>query len=201
MLLSQTKEITDEQIDSLIFDCCYEPPHKSDYIILLGGATENAIRRAKIAAKLYARCECGKIVATGGVEQDIDGKRDKECYIMRRVLLNEGVPANAIIVEPRAADTVENMACSFVEICKDRTVWDVENITVVTDPFHLRRSIFLAQTFFPDFIKIHGYTEGADEQRLRHKNDETLKKCIDLEIGLFRYLIAKGILQDIELFQ
>lgn len=199
MFLSQTDELTEEQIDSLIFDCCYDSPKKSDYVILLGGSTESAIKRAEIAADLYKKCGCGKIIATGGVEQEIDGRREKECAIMRRVLVSNGVPQDAIIEEPRATDTVENMVCSLAEICKDKIIWDVRSVTVVTEPFHLRRSLFLAQTFLPSFITIHGYTDGADKQRVQRKNDRALKKCIDLEIGLFRYLISKGIMNDIQL--
>ena len=41
---------------------------------------------------------------------------------------------------------------------------EVKSITIITEPFHMARSLQLAKMLCPKFLAIHGYTEKMEEQ-------------------------------------
>lgn len=198
MFLSQMKAeaITQEQIDEILFSEKFDRAVKSDYAILLGTAPKYASCRAKIAASFYRKGGTQKIIASGAAVSDKD---ITESAFMISELIKFGVPAEAIIEEPHAFDTIQNMTCSLTEICRRTNIMDVESITVVTEPFHVKRAVCLAELLLPKFISIYSYTEGLAQQRKEWKTDERLNNCVKNEIIILRRLIAKGRIKDIRL--
>ncbi len=191
----QAENLTNAQIDGILFSENYETVVKSDYAILLGTAPEYAKIRAEIAASFYKKGGTEKIIASGAaVSSDV-----AECSVLRGELISLGVPESAIIEEPRAYDTIQNFTCALTEICKRADIMQVKNITVITEPFHIKRAMCLAKLLLPEFIKIYGYTEGVDEQREEWKGDDRLNKCVKNEIVILKDLLAKGRIGDIEL--
>lgn len=188
-------DLSAEEVDGVLFSADYLPL-ESDYIILLGTAPQYAPRRAEIAASLYQRLGGVKIIATGGAVSD---KSVTECAVMKETLLKCGVPEAEIIEEPRACDTIQNITCSLTEMCKNTDIMSVKNVTVVSEPFHMRRSLLLARILLPQFIAVNGYTEGVEEQRKIWKKDERLHGCVKTEIEILRGLIAKGRIEDIRI--
>ncbi|HBN12199.1 MAG TPA: hypothetical protein DD415_01130 [Clostridiales bacterium] len=178
-----------DKTDAILFSDNYGEVIKSDYAVLCGTAPEYAGVRAAIAASFYKKGGTEKIIASGAAVSD---KSVTECAVLKRELLKLGVPEDAIIEEPRAYDTIQNMTCSLTEICKRTDIMQVESITVITEPFHIKRALCLAKLLLPEFIKIYGYTEGVDEQREGWKTDERLNKCVKNEIAILKQLAEKG---------
>ena len=176
-------------IDKVLFSEDYGKAMKSDFAILCGTAPEYAKIRAKIAASFYKKGGTEKIIVSGAAVSD---KSVTECSVLRDELIKLGVPSEAIIDEPRAYDTIQNMACSLTEICKRTDIMRVESITVITEPFHIKRALCLAKILLPQFIKVYGYTEGAEYQRKAWKTDERLKNCVENEIKILTQLAEKG---------
>lgn len=75
----------------------------------------------------------------------------------------------------------------------------VKSITVITEPFHMKRALYLAKILLPRFIKIYGYTEGVAKQRGQWKTDERLNSCVKNEITILQQLAEKMQIKDFEL--
>lgn len=188
--------ITDEQIDGVLFGAITLPPYKADFAILCGTAPEYVDFRVRIAASFFGNGYADKLIVSGAAVSD---KSVTESEYMRQKLIKLGVPSDAIIEERRAYDTIQNMTCSLTEICKRCDVFAVKSIAVITEPFHMRRSLCLARLLLPDFINVFPYTEGIDVQRAQWKTDERLNNCVKTEIAILQSLIGKGMIEDIEL--
>ena len=197
MFLSQMATgLTQEMIDEILFSEPYDKIIKSDYAILLGTDPKYALFRAEIAASFYRKGGTQKIIASGAAVSD---NSITESAFLYRELIKLGVPEEAIIEEPYARDTIQNMVFSLAEICKRELVTEVESVTVITEPFHMRRAMGLANALLPRFFKIYGYTEGIVRQREAWKSDERLNCCVNTEISILRQLIENGRIEDIKL--
>lgn len=196
MFLSQTNTnaLTRETIDKILFSKPYDKAVKSDYAILLGTDPKYALSRAEVAASFLRKGGTQKIIASGAAVSD---KSITESAFLHRELLKFGVPEEAIIEEPCANDTIQNMIFSLAEIAKRQNVTEVESITIITEPFHMRRALFLANALLPRYLKIFGYTEGIARQREEWKIDERLNRCVYTEIAILRQLIESGCGEDI----
>lgn len=186
------KKSIDDDLTGAIFSTRHSEIIKSDYAVVLGCAPEQAIKRAEYALHFYERGGTQKIIASGGVKHEYRGEKLSESLIMRSWLLEHGVPESAVIVEESAEDTVQNMVCSLAVMCKSGDICDVKNITVITDPFHMLRSLLLAKIYLPDYFIIHGYGEGWEEQRELARHDGEFRKTLKNELELTRAFLRVG---------
>lgn len=131
-----------DKIDNVLFGENYQKVVKSDYAIVCGTAPEYSWIRAKIAASFYNKGGAKQIIVSGAAVSD---KSVTECSVLQSELRKLGVPADAIVEEPRAYDTIQNMTCSLTEICKRTDIMEVKSITVITEPFHMKRAVLLAK--------------------------------------------------------
>ena len=198
MFLSECdyEDLTHEQIDKLLFSADLEKPVKSDYAILLGTAPEFAVVRARIAAEYFHAGGADRIVTTGGAVND---KTVTESAVMRAKLEQLGVPSDCIIDEPTAQDTVQNMTCSVTEICRRCNIYEVGTVAIISEPFHMRRALCLADMFLPRFIKAVGYTRDIAAQRDGWKTDDRLARCVRTEVDLLKYYISRKVIADIRI--
>jgi uncharacterized SAM-binding protein YcdF (DUF218 family) len=102
--------------------------------VLSGGRPSSTLAaRVHHAAGLYARRRVRLIIATGGV-----GKHPPaEAEVMGRVLGEEGVPDDAVMLEDRALNTWDS--ARFVTGMAKRL--GVSDVLVVTDPLHCVRTV------------------------------------------------------------
>jgi uncharacterized SAM-binding protein YcdF (DUF218 family) len=102
--------------------------------VLSGGRPSSTLAaRVHHAAGLYARRRVRLIIATGGV-----GKHPPaEAEVMGRVLGEEGVPDDAVMLENRALNTWDS--ARFVTDMAKRL--GVSDVLVVTDPLHCVRTV------------------------------------------------------------
>ena len=105
----------------------------------------------------------------------------------------------AQLIASGAAVSDKNMTCALTEICKHADIMKVERITVITEPFHMKRALCLAKILLPSFIRIYGYTEGCERQRELWKNDERLKNCVENEVKILKQLVEQGRIEDLGL--
>ncbi|GAB4300293.1 MAG: hypothetical protein Kow0058_15690 [Roseovarius sp.] len=103
-----------------------------------GGRPSAALRRRALhAARLYAEGRVRRILASGGPP----GADPTEAELIRRLCRDAGVPASAILTEPRAASTEENIRFSL-PILREA---GMTRVCLVTDRFHARRAAMLAR--------------------------------------------------------
>jgi len=121
---------------------------EADVIVLLGGGaddksvdisgvgtpTDSMAARMMTAARLYRRLDA-PIIVTGGA---LFNATQSEAVIVRRLLVDLGVPAARIILEDKARDTMEN-ARYTKSIC---TAQGFKQPLLVTSVLHLKRSLW-----------------------------------------------------------
>ncbi|TSC62373.1 MAG: hypothetical protein Athens041674_498 [Parcubacteria group bacterium Athens0416_74] len=105
-------------------------------------------RRAAKAVELYRAGKVGKILVTG----DNGALTYDEVTPVRKYLLEAGIPAGDIFLDHAGFDTYSSMY-------RARDVFLAGSITVVTQDFHLPRSVYIARHLG---IEAYGITAGGD---------------------------------------
>jgi uncharacterized SAM-binding protein YcdF (DUF218 family) len=100
------------------------PPSPADAILVLGGETP---RRSAKAADLFNAGLAPRVFVSGG----------GDATIIRRYLIQEGVPADRITIEDRSTTTWEN-AQFIAPVLRNH---NVRRVLLVTSWFHTRRAV------------------------------------------------------------
>ena len=151
MLVSQLTEeqLTDEQIQRLLFDGIVDGGQQADCILVLG--SRKAVEyRVPVAVTAYRAGRAPRLLMSGGAMEPIP-----EAEWMRQKAVELGVPDENILVESQSRNTVENMLYSLVTL--QRAFWlnRVHSILLVTTVCHMRRSLHIARYLFPAHIKVY----------------------------------------------
>ncbi len=102
--------------------------------VLSGGRPSRTLEaRVRHAARLYREGKVGLIVPTGGLGEH----PPSEAEVMARILREEGVPEDAVIVEDRALNTWDS--ARLVAGMAEKL--GVGGVLVVTDPLHCVRTV------------------------------------------------------------
>jgi uncharacterized SAM-binding protein YcdF (DUF218 family) len=165
--------------------------------ILLGGNPGNSLPRALAAAELYRSGRVEYIIPSGGVEWEIDGEMISESRYMRRILIENGVPEDAIILEDETRTTKENMIYATLQINRNLH-WDkVDHIIIVTSRSHMKRSIALAKAFLPRKLTVSAYP--ANHEAVVAGMPESEGKWIAKELNLIKALVDNRLVEDMEI--
>ncbi len=113
---------------------------EADVIIVLGSGLRRdnrpgpaLARRSRHAADLYAQGLASTVICTGGYTA---GRTRSEAEGCREMLIENGVPEDAILIEDQSRSTEENALYSH-EIMREN---GFENAILVSDGFHLLRA-------------------------------------------------------------
>lgn len=198
-------EVTKEYIASMPFEEKYnfvcgdivDDGMSAPVALLLGGNPNNAIPRAKAAAELYHSGRVSHIVPSGGVEWDFFGEQVSEAHYMKRVLMENGVPEEAIILENEARTTKENMIYGTLQINRKLRFEKVDHVIIVTSRSHMKRSIALAKAFLPRKVSVSAYP--ANHEAIIAGMPESEGKWIAKEFDLIKGLVDSGLVEDMEI--
>ncbi len=167
--------------------------------LLLGSAPQHAIHRATAAAALYRAGRVAHIVPSGGVAWEHEGKTLTEAELMAQILMENGVPKEAIIMENEARTTKENMIYGTLQINRALSFDKMRRVIIVTSIEHMKRSMGLAKCYLPRHAELFAYPavpyEGVTEWL---KNAENVSR-LDHELKMIKKLITCGEMADIEL--
>lgn len=152
------EDLTEEIIDSLLFDGLADTGENVDCIIVLGSIKASQYR-VPVAVDAYLKGRANKIMLCGGSVRQFQNEESSqiECteaeHMYKRVL-ELGVPAEDIILENTSQNTVENILCALVEL--QRTFWvnRVNKVLLVTATYRMRRSLAIARYLFPPHIEV-----------------------------------------------
>lgn len=154
---------------------------KYDAILLLGygldendQATQELRLRVKAAARAYRDGYSQIIVACGGTTE---GHHISEAEVMEKLLLEEGVPKTAILLENKSQITIENMrfAAQVLGGAKGRRV------LVVTSDYHVRRSVLTAMRAG---FRAKGYAAVLEhDESWQEKKSKELAYTVDMLLG------------------
>jgi uncharacterized SAM-binding protein YcdF (DUF218 family) len=118
-----------------------DAPESSDVIIVLSGDNYDAVRAARAAA-LFRAGMAPHVVATGRSLRSYATTTD----LMKRDLVDHGVPAAAIIPLTHRADDTREEAVAVSEFVHSRG-W--KKILLVTSNYHTRRSEYIYERTLP----------------------------------------------------
>ena len=122
-----------------------QPPEKLDYIIVLGAKVNGtqpsgALRnRIDVASEYLHENPETLVIASGGQGPD-EGISEAECIF--RGLTQRGIDESRLIMEDKSTSTLENLTYSLSLVEKD-----MPSIGLVTNNFHVYRSMKIAETF------------------------------------------------------
>lgn len=198
-------EVTKEFIAQMPFEAKYDficgnivdDGKSAPVAILLGGNPNNAVPRAKAAAELYRSGRISYIVPSGGVEWDFFGEQVSEANYMKRVLIENGVPEEAIILENEARTTKENMIYGTLQINRKLHFEKVDHVIIVTSRSHMKRSIALAKAFLPRKVTVSAYP--ANHEATIAGLNESSGAWIAKELDLIKKLVDSGVVEDMEI--
>lgn len=154
-------------------------------IIVLGAAvwpgerpSPTLLRRSRKAAQLWAEGGYDRVIASGGVGQH----PPSEAEIMRRILTENGVPGDAILLEDRSTSTETNARYSLALL---GSLADTR-ITVVTDGTHCRRA---GMIFRDQGARVQ--TVPADDAAPPPRRAVQVKQCLREMLALAWYRIRR----------
>ena len=166
--------------------------------ILLGTIPQRAYVRAKACADLYNQKRVDYIIASGGVKWEVDGEKVSEADYMKSVLMSFGVPENVILLDNEARTTKENMICSTLVISRNFRFENVEDVIIVTEDFHMKRSLALAKAFLPRKFKISAYPAFVGPIAEVIKANVGIENIIDNALRLINNLALTRVIEDEE---
>jgi len=196
---NRLNELTDDQMDRIVFDHCEDDGMSGLAAILLGGIPEVLRERTQAAAQLYHEGRISCIIPTGGVAWDTELGHMTEAECMTLLLKEYGVPEEAILIENQATTTRENML--YASILMERTFHPRGNyrVYIVTSPAHLRRSMALAKLYLPRTAQLSG-CPGVCPKGMPGvwMTDSFQRKRVFREVELLKSTIDAGDIEDIE---
>lgn len=124
---------------------------KSDIAIILGAAASDSkvspVFRERInhGIWLYKNGYVKKLLLTGGTAE---GNTHSDAYIAMQYTLSQGVPREAILLEEESTITLENLNNAKKIMARE----GYSSATIVSDPLHMKRSLYLAEYKEKDFV-------------------------------------------------
>lgn len=122
----------------------------SHTIIVLGFRTKkngqpNLILKSRLdkALDLSKELIIKKMIVTGSAVHN----QFVEAEVMKKYLVENGIPEEKIILENQARNTVENAQYSLQIVSK----YHLENVIVITSPYHKKRTKIIFDQFFKDY--------------------------------------------------
>ena len=188
-----------EEVASIAYGGCRDDGETADVALLLGSSPINCRERAECAAALYHSGRVRAIIPSGGVAWEVNGEMSTEASLMARILMENGVPEDAIIMENEAQNTAENMIYGSLQITRRVGIQNITSVCVVTSASHLRRSMELARLFLPRWIRLSGCPANLPEDiPAALRGDERLLRLARLEVSLLHGLVEFGLIGDVE---
>lgn len=180
-----------------------DKPQPADAIFLIGGIGE---RRPLQAAKLYHGGYAHKILITGGVGVHQEHSGETEASFYRKVLLREGVPSEAIVLEEKALNTGENITFGMERI--QEVAGRQNKLILVARSFLTLRAVATFRKHYPD-IQVLSCSDpetldqyikavpGEEERRIELLRNE-LRKIIEYpDLGFMDYTEVPELLKKL----
>ena len=150
------------------FLCLKEEPKKADVIVGFGNFNTDIARRA---AELYHQGYAPKVLFTGGLGRNTQGLLpEPEAVRFARVAMDQGVPAQDILLEDQSANTAENIR--FTRRLLEEKGLPHGRILGVHQPFMERRIQAAMGVYWPELdfsvtspqVTIPEYLQRAQQQ-------------------------------------
>lgn len=155
MKVSSLKKIDlkDEIIDKILYKDLQYSGESAECVMVLGSMKAPQYR-VPVACDLYFKGKVNKILLCGGKERKTKDASLTEFQLMKNKAMDLGVKEEDLLLEENSLTTKENIFCSLLSLDREFKLSNLRKIILVTSSYHLRRSIMMAKTYFPKWIKI-----------------------------------------------
>ena len=162
--------------------------------------TVTTLSLTKAAAELYFASRVRYIVPSGGVKWELPDGTYTEAEYMQKVLLELGVPEEAIVMENQATTTKENMLYATLLMNRLLGLHGMHRVYIATSQSHMRRSIRYARILLPAHLEVMPYPAkgGLEAKDVWHKTEDGRMRA-ERELKWIKVEIDRGTLEDIEI--
>ena len=136
-----------------------------------GSPQPSLIARVDRAAELYRAGLAPRLVLSGGAAR----ARMTEAGVMRELLVERGIPLQAIELDIRARSTEENFACGMPILAEKAA----RTVLVVTEPWHMPRALYQARRYQGDVELLPAPAAQSPEwQELRRRSQHLFAEAV-----------------------
>jgi vancomycin permeability regulator SanA len=155
MKVSEIKyeDLSNDIINKILFEGIVDNGEKACCAMVLGSNKAHRYR-VPVAAMLYIQKRVTKLLLCGGNIMITENGDYTEAEIMRQKAIELGVLSCDILKEEISLTTKENMICGLLPLEREFKLSAIDKIILVTTTYHMRRSLLMARTYFPDWITI-----------------------------------------------
>lgn len=187
------KDITREIVDKVLYENMEYTGETAEIAIVLGSSKATKYR-IPMAVKLYQENKIQKILCCGGRKFNEYGKKT-EAFAMKEKAIELGVKEDDILIESESETTKENILNAVKAIRTHCNMDRMNQVILVTTSFHMKRSILLAEKYFPKHVKI--IPCPADDIKTRrdtwYQNKVGYERAVGEVIGIADYARKKEI--------
>jgi uncharacterized SAM-binding protein YcdF (DUF218 family) len=128
-----------------------DEPEPVDFAFVLGSPTLSSVEPA---ITLYKQGLTPKILISGKGPEHAQADAPAEAQVYRDHALCSGVAADAVLIEDRATNTLENFRFSHAVVERHLGWHNVRAVSISGKPFHMRRALMTARAQWPAHLKI-----------------------------------------------
>lgn len=141
--------MTERRVRELLF--VRDAPERADLALVLGHSDPaRSARRARHAARLHAGGFVPRVLLSGG---PLPG-HNTEADFMAGVLAGQGVPPEAVLLDPHARTTAENVSNARALLDARGLIAGLSAVLLVSCPWHMGRVRLLARRAFPVDVRL-----------------------------------------------
>ncbi len=170
-----------------------QPPQKADCIVVFAGGVGESGRagqgyeeRVDYAVKLYKQGYAAHLIFSSGTQFVFN-----EAEVMKSLAVSLGVPADAIILEEKAANTYQNV--KFTKEILDKRNW--KKVLLISSPYHMGRVSLVVKKVAPQTAFIYTpsesrfYSHDAAPEKIiaRRINLKQIKSILHEYTGILYY--------------
>lgn len=127
-----------------------DPCEPVDFAFVLGSPSHTSIEPA---IELYQK-GFTKLIVVSGLGPQHQANPIPEAQFLRDYAIRRGVPADRILMETQATNTLENFRNSS-KFIDDHIGWNaVAKVAICGKPFHMRRALMTARMHWPSHVQL-----------------------------------------------
>lgn len=140
--------LTDEQIDSIVFTNIDDDKLNSEYALVFGNSMLIE-ERVTTSVNAYKDSRIKKMIFMGGINgiSNQDNSSISEAFKMKELALSLGVKESDILIDDKSNNTFENIENTMKLLPKN-----VNHISIITSEFHLKRCYAILKKNYPNIL-------------------------------------------------
>lgn len=140
--------LTDEQIDSIVFTNIDDDKLNSEYALVFGNSMLIE-ERVTTSVNAYKDSRIKKMIFMGGINgiSNQDNSSISEAFKMKELALSLGVKESDILIDDKSNNTFENIENAMKLLPKN-----VNHISIITSEFHLKRCYAVLKKNYPNIL-------------------------------------------------